>query len=146
MHTFDYGQTRVFFSNLISKLLKIRVIKEAKQDSKLYDINFHEEENQLTDATLFIGFTTKQSLQKLLREGDIDERSFNKFYEGARTFFIAAADYVIKTYPLKDELLKCAKFVGFEKRDEVTFSDVEYFIHRFPHLENLQESKEVEAL
>ena len=135
-----------FFSNLISKLLKIRVIKEAKQDSKLYDINFHEEENQLTDATLFIGFMTKQSLQKLLREGDIDERSFNKFYEGARTFFIAAADYVIKTYPLKDELLNCAKFVDFEKRDEVTFSDVEYFIHRFPHLENLRDSKEVETL
>ena len=132
-----------FFSNLISKLLKVRAIKEAKQDSKLCDINFHEVANQLTDATLFIGFTTKQSLQKLL---NIDERSFNKFYAGARTFFITATDYVIKTYPLKDELLKCAKFVDFDKRDEVTFFDVEYFIYRFPHLEHLRESKEIEAL
>ena len=46
---------------------------------------------------------------------------------------------------MKDELLKHAKFVDFEKR-EVTFSAVEYFIHRFPHLEALREGKEVEAL
>ena len=135
-----------FFSNLISKSLTVQAIKEAKQDSKLYDINFHEVENQLTDATFFISFTTKQSFQKLLRKGDIDEQNFNKFYEGARTFFITAADYVIKTYPVKVELLKCATFVDFDKCDKVTFSDVEYFIHRFLHLEHLQEPKEIEAL
>ena len=57
-----------FFSNLISKLLKVQAIKETKQDSKLYDINFREVENQLTDATLFNGLTTKQNLYKLLSE------------------------------------------------------------------------------
>ena len=100
----------------------------------------------MLNTHLFIGFTTKQSLQKLLNEGDISEHDYNKFYKGARTFFITAAEYVIKTYPLKDDLLKHAKFVDFENQEEATFSSVEYFIYKFPHFEPLRQSEEIEVL
>ena len=39
-----------------------------------------------------------------------------------------------------------ATFVDFDKHHEVTFSDVEYFIHRLSHLKHLWESMEVQAL
>lgn len=67
----------------------------------------------MPDSDLFIGFKTKQNLRKLLNEGDISEHNYNKFYKGARSFFTTAAEYIIKTYPLKDDLLKHAKFVNF---------------------------------
>lgn len=38
--------------------------------------------------------------------------------------------YVLANLPLKDELLKSAKFVNISSRDSATFAQVEYFVQR----------------
>ena len=110
-----------FYSNVLSKFFNVSVIKAAKADGKLFDLDVHNVENQLSDENLFIGLTTKQNIQKLLREGDISEYRVKKFYKGARSFLTIAAEYIIKVYPIKDDSLKYAKFVNFERREEMTF-------------------------
>ena len=38
--------------------------------------------------------------------------------------------YVMDNLPVKDSLLKKAKFVNFRAKDDATFSQVEYFVER----------------
>ena len=68
-----------------------------------------------------------------------------KFYTAVRRFYILATEYLKKTYPypIKDDVLFHAKFINFEKREECDFDSVEYFIHRFPHLQDLTIASEV---
>ena len=40
-------------------------------------------------------------------------------------------EYALKNLPLNDDLLKKASFVNFSSRNDVTFSQVEYFVDRY---------------
>lgn len=50
------------------------------------------------------------------------------------------------TYPLNDELLCHASFLNFEKRTNVGFDSIEYFVTRYPHLHALTIPREMELL
>ncbi len=66
-----------------------------------------------------------------------------KFYSGVCQFHRRAAEYIKATFPLNDGVLRHAKFLDaqfldVEKKEEVTFDSVEYFVHHFPHLHALR--------
>ena len=61
-------------------------------------------------------------------------------------FFTTTLQYALDTYPFKDELLQHCKCVNFEKRESVTFSSIEYFIHRYPHLESFRDAQVINTL
>ena len=83
-----------------------------------------------SDEDLFIGFGTRLCLRNLEDEGDISPAEAKKFYKSARAFYVRAMEYAIANLPLKDELLKCAKFVNVSSRESATFSEVQYFVQR----------------
>ena len=70
----------------------------------------------------------------------------SKFYDGVRMFYTKATQYVKSTFPLNDTVLQHAKFVNFEKRADVGFDSVEYFVHRFPYLHALTTPIEMDIL
>lgn len=84
----------------------------------------------ISDNGLFIGLVTKMRLRKLLEDGDIDPVQQSKFYRSVRAFYVRSMEYAIKNLPLKDDLLKNAKFVNFHGRESSSFSEVEYFVER----------------
>lgn len=45
---------------------------------------------------LFIGFTTRQKLKRLERDGDVPPSSINKFYHGVHQYYEAATKYIIE--------------------------------------------------
>ena len=47
-----------------------------------------------------------------------------------KTFYIQAIKYALDNLPVKDALLKSAKFVDFRSEDNATFSQVEFFVER----------------
>lgn len=135
-----------FLTTVLSKFVKISVIREAQDNEDLINVDFVSTDNQLPDSTVFIGFITKQMLNKLLDDGDIGNSEMKRCYKGVRIFYTTATQYIIKTYPLKDEILMHARFVNFEKRDQISFDSVQFFVHHFPHLHNLTSPGEVELL
>ena len=69
-------------------------------------------------------------LQKLLEEGDVTGAQVKKFYNSAQAFYVQAMEYALDNLPLKDDILRNAKFVLFQPRESATFSQVEYFVAR----------------
>lgn len=135
-----------FVNKILGKFVKISVIKDAKHNRKLLDLDFLSVDNQMDDSSLFVGSLTKLTQRKLLNDGDIADSAVTKFYKGVRMFYTRAMQYIKSTFPLKDDLLHHARFLNFEKREEATFDAVESFVHRFPHLHALQEFHEMELL
>ena len=79
---------------------------------------------------MFIGISTRSTLRKLLEEGDISPSDETKFYRSVRAFYVQAMKYALDNLPVKDALLKSAKFVNFRSKDDATFSQVEFFVER----------------
>ena len=74
---------------------------------------------------------TKRVLQKLLDDGEVSSLEVTQFYKGVRAFYVRALEYALDNLPLKDDLLKNASFVSYKKREDASFSQVEYFVDRF---------------
>ncbi len=132
-----------FLRKVLGKFVKVSVLKDKE---KLIDVDFMTRANQLDNSSIFIGFVTKNLIRKLLDDGDIASSEVTKFYSGVRRFYTRAAEYIKATFPLNDAVLRHAKFLDVEKKEEVTFDSVEYFVHRFPHLHALRTPQELDML
>ena len=61
-------------------------------------------------------------------------------------FYTTTTQYIIRTYPWNDEILMHARFVNFERRDQISFDSVQFFVHHCPHLHHLTSPGEVKML
>ena len=122
---------RDVMESLLTKLLG-RFVTVAAMDEvdSVTDVSFTDTSKQLVDDELMIGFITKQTLQKL--KDEVEPREIGKFYAGVREFFVGAAAYIAHKFLWDDPVLIHSCFVDFEKRKNVSFQSVEYFITRFP--------------
>ena len=82
----------------------------------------------------------------MLEKGKISEHQFKTFYRSVIMFFTTTIQYALDTYPFKVELLLHFKCVDFEKRESPTFSSIEYFIHRYPHLESFRDPHVIDTI
>ena len=74
-----------FVSNIMGKFIKVSVIREAKESGDaIIDLDYTCHDNQLPDSSIFIGIMTRQQLNKLINEGDVDPSYGKKFYSGVR--------------------------------------------------------------
>ena len=97
-------------------------------------VDYNNPDNHVPNESLVIGFVTRQTISKLLEEGDISSHQYVKFFNAAKAFLIRATEYLLKWYPLQDELLKHATWLDFEERLEKSFDSVEFFVHSYPNL------------
>ena len=100
----------------------------------LSEVDYKNPENHVDNEHLSIGFVTRQTTNKLLKEGDISSQQHTKIFDAANTFFLRATEYLLKWCPLQDELVKHATWLDFEKRLEKCFHSVEYFVHQYPNI------------
>ena len=124
-----HGQLNEFVRRLQGKVIQIDKIKAAKTVDK---VNFEEESQQLKDGQLFIRFATRQLLNKLVDEGDTDERKRDQFYQAVRHFYQRAALEAISKLPLQDDTLIHARFVDFFQGENASLEDVEFFLKNYP--------------
>ena len=90
-------------------------------------VSFEDRANQLDDE-LMIGFITKQTLQKLKEE--VEPHEIRKFYTSIRGFFVGAASYITHKFDWNDPI-KHSCFADFDKRKNIPFQSVKYFVSRF---------------
>ena len=99
-------QLEKLLKNILAKFIKPAVIAEGlKKDDRLLSVDFKDKANHVTNDNLVIGYVTKQTVQRLLKEGDISLYQQTTFFDAAKAFFIKATEYLLKWCPLKDELL-----------------------------------------
>ena len=65
-------QLEKLLKNILAKFIKPAVIAESlRKDDGLQSVDFNDKANHVTNSNLVIGYVTKQTVQRLLNEGDI---------------------------------------------------------------------------
>lgn len=118
---------------LLKKFIKPRVIKNAQDVTGRSVRSF---ENQLSDEELFIGFSTKQLLRKLEKEGDLSSVQRNTFFNGVREFYCAAVEYLESRFCFNEPVFEHAVWANFYKRQQATFSSVMFFVEKYSDILN----------
>lgn len=67
-------------------------------------------------------------LCKLLDGGDVSQFDKVKLFKSIRAFYVEAMTYALENLPLRDNLLRNAKFLNFEAKDTANISQVGYFV------------------
>ncbi|KAJ8404444.1 hypothetical protein AAFF_G00337110 [Aldrovandia affinis] len=134
----------LFFQATIPAFTSFNFLLQREQSSifLLHDKSYQEphaipykdKANQLPGGKLNIGFTTRAKLNKLLDAGDITSRQVEKFHEAALEFLMKAVQYALQKLPLREPLLKHARFVDVRQRAECGVEYALYFVDRFAHL------------
>ena len=133
IHTLQPQLTNLL-KKILGKFVKSSAIADSLQAATLLSLDFKYPGNHLSDENLFVGFLTRQTVFKLLENGDISDRQATTFFRACRDFFVRTTEYLLKWCPFKDELLKHATWLDFAQRQYIGFYSVEYFIHRLPHV------------
>ena len=88
-------------------------------------------QNEKDDIDLGIGILTKRKVKQLLENGDISQEAFDKFFDGARSFFSKAYQYCAKWLLLEDSLLQNCKFVNLDPRSISSLDSVQRTVEAF---------------
>ncbi|CAK6982982.1 uncharacterized protein LOC117454121 [Scomber scombrus] len=83
---------------------------------------------------LSIGFTTRATLNRLLDTGNVTPQQVERLEQAALAFLVKAVEYAMEKLPLKEILLKHARFIDVQQRTECGVEDVLYFVERFVEL------------
>ena len=74
------------------------------------------------------------TLTRLLEDGSVSPTAASKFYASARIFYKTAVDYALSHLPFDDPVLTNAQFVNVSTRLESDFTQVQFFVQRYPTL------------
>jgi hypothetical protein len=138
------SQIKSFIINLFGKFLTIRAIKAG--DNSLTNVQFRDNDNQLPDSGVHIGFSTRSLLLKHLNNGDISDSNVKQFYKAVREFYMMKTECAISNLPLSDEVLPNASFTTFDGRENVLLSQVQFFVKRYTTHLPFQKPSEMDLL
>ena len=68
-------------------------------------------QNEKDDIDLGIGILTKRKVKQLLENGDISQEAFDKFFDGARSFFSKLTNIVQSGYYWRIPFFKIANLL-----------------------------------
>jgi len=116
----------------LAKKISNRIVKpQVLVHAKITDVNLNEEEISIEHKNIYLGGTTKHTLNKLLNEGHISDAQYNKFFLAAHCYFKSSLAYILGKFPLKEELIENAVWINVPQRIEAEWKNVEYFYDRF---------------
>lgn len=133
LHDVMCGQLR----RLLVRFVKPEVVARVPE-SKVYEVDFHSEANLKSDDDLFIGQQARQFMQEN-RDCNVEV-----FYRSVRQYYVAACEYMIKSYPFKDPVLLNAEIINVAKRLTISLSQWLFFVEKFPECLSAEEKEAVE--
>ena len=100
--------------NIANRIVKPFFLKSI---TSVADIDLTEESILLDPKTIFLGGTTKATMNRLLNNGDITQATYDQFHKGVQVYYKDALDYikrlkesfpsVIQLYAIVDGLMYC---------------------------------------
>lgn len=88
---------------------------------------------------IFLGGTTKFTLNRLLNKGDISNDECTKFTEAAQSFFKYSLQYIKSKFPLHTQVIGNAVWIDVECRADINWSHIEFFLENFSSTTLVQE-------
>ncbi|TNN75584.1 LINE-1 type transposase domain-containing protein 1 [Liparis tanakae] len=104
-----------------------RFMAPAALRGDVLDIPYKDPQHQLPGERLNVDFTTRGTLNRFLEAGDVPSNKAQQFQQAALAFLVGAVEYAIAKLPLKDALLKYARFVDVQLGAECGVEDALYF-------------------
>ena len=74
-------------------------IEAIRVEDDVTNVDYLCEDNQLSYSELTIGVMTKQSICRLLENGDIDENAMKTFYKSVRAYYVDATTQALQKLP-----------------------------------------------
>ena len=116
---------------LVKKVASRIVQPQFIKDAELEQLDLSNDTMFKPNKSIFLGGVTKPTLTRLLNEGDITETLFRKFYAAAHSYFKSSLSYILKKFPLKDELIRNAVWIDVSQLIMVEWKCVQYFYDRY---------------
>ncbi|XP_050975566.1 uncharacterized protein LOC127171147 isoform X1 [Labeo rohita] len=129
-------------TKFIKKLCSRFMTPAALRGGEVHDIPYKDPLHRLPGEKLNVGFTTRATLNRLLEAGEVTSQKAQQFQQAALAFLVGAVEYAMDKLPLKDALLKHARFIDVQLRAECGVEDALYFVDRFQELLPFQDPKE----
>ena len=122
-----YPATVHLAKKVASRFLKPDILQEKGITVDLLD----DTANYVPLSEIFIGLTTKTTLNKLLNEGDISQSQWEKCIKGCIAFYRDSLKYILRSMNLTGSLWEHAVWINFFDRQNANWSDVEHFCGKF---------------
>lgn len=119
---------RELFKDILSKFVKPCAILCA---DSIYDVDYHQRDNQKEDEDLVVGTATGKIV------ADLSKKDQKQFYVNIRKYLCRVCNYILHKFPIKDEVVLHAKVADVSRLPHASFSDIKFFLNRFPILSKL---------
>ena len=124
-----YPMTQELIKKIAMRIMKHEVIRQGITLESLAD-----EENYLPIKDVYVGLTTKKLLQRKFENGEITQKQHDTCLLGAQSFYRTSLEYVLTKMDMRETLWSHAVWINFFRREESSWSNVEYFVHNFKSL------------
>ena len=124
----------------IGRKIANRIVKPSflKNITSVADIDLTEESILLDPKTIFLGGTTKATMNRLLNNGDITQATYDQFHKGVQVYYKDALDYIQRKFPISDPVICNSRWVDVLQRDKAEWNQVEFFIEKYSNQTFLQ--------
>ena len=114
-------------------------MNHLKKGPEHVSCRYMDRKHQLDSSQLAIDSDTRAYLKSL--SGQVSSK---QFYADVRKFFTTAVQYMLKKFPFGDKLLISAAVADPKSRAKTTFSQLTYFLDRYPCLSHGTERDQLE--
>ena len=128
-------------NSLAKKLASRILLPSIVKDNAIKDLDLDDEEIFKATDQIFLGGLVKTNLSKLINDGDIGMSDYTKVFDAAHYYFKHALKYMQQKFPLSDDLLMNAKWIDVSDRIAGNWSNVEYFLQRYPLLSSIPQDE-----
>ncbi len=120
----------------LGKKVAIRIMhpNKVKDITNVSEIDLNDSENFIETRDIYLGVLTKNTLKKLLDEGDISEHQYKDFHDAVHYYFKSSLQYMQKKFPLNNTLICNAVWVNVPDRINSKWAQVQYLFDFFPNL------------
>ena len=128
-------------NSLAKKLASCILLPSIVKDNAIKDLDLDDEEISKATDQIFLGRLAKTNLSKLINDGGIGMSDYTKVFDAAHYYFKHALKYMQQKFPLSDDLLMNAKWIDVSDRIAGNWSNVEYFLQRYPLLYSIPQDE-----
>ena len=117
-----------------------RIVKPSflKNIISVADIDLTEDSILLDPKTIFLGVTTKATMNRLLNNGDITQATYDHIHKDVQLYYKDALDYIQRKFPISDPVICNSRWVDVLQRDKAEWNQVEFFIEKYSNRTFLQ--------
>ena len=99
-----------------------------------FDLNLEDDKVCKAPRSIFIGITTKSTLNRLLNNGSVSDNEYSKFYLAAHNYFKEALIYINKEFLLNGKVVCHSLSIYVARRSQYSNHNLQFFGGKYEYL------------